>query len=607
MWPILITVLLLQATYIDLYKDGSTLLAQGKLLEAETRLVESLNLKPDYVPTLKALAKVYEKRRRYDEAIEKYRMILNISPRDISARAHLADLYSWIGDYENAIVTYRTAVNMDPHNPGLKTGLAKVMRWAQRYDEAEGLYRDVLQQDPDNYEALKGLGKTLAMEGDFPGAIDAIDRAIELYPYSAELYKEKGTILGWQRNYKEALMALEKAIELSPEYVNAYRTIGDIYYWMRDYGRSIESYKKAASLERDNIENYLLLARVYRTIGKDRLAEESVKRALRISPDDIRALNMLNEIRDKGQYGLLEGTVNVIHTSGFIFTLILIFYIYRSKKRMLKRRHMAYLYFTNLVLPFLVVITFGTYIGRDFLHGWIDGDIMEDLAETFLFFSLGTSFLALLWTEKRSKEFDKSVVLAIGAHPDDIELGCGGVLLKARDSGASIYGLTFTRGEKGNGKNGNRENELKRAAKFMEMDNSWILEFPDTELKNHIKEIKNAIEEKIRETGANVIFTHTPLDIHSDHQAVFEATKEAARGLSIISYEDVSTSREFVPNYYVDISEYIEDKVKLISFHKTQGDKTYMDPDVIRGRAAHRGLQCGVSYAEAFRVYRLLR
>ncbi|MFQ5586805.1 MAG: PIG-L deacetylase family protein, partial [Thermodesulfobacteriota bacterium] len=97
------------------------------------------------------------------------------------------------------------------------------------------------------------------------------------------------------------------------------------------------------------------------------------------------------------------------------------------------------------------------------------------------------------------------------------------------------------------------------------------------------------------------------LDIHSDHQAVFKATKEAARHCSILCYEDVSTPREFVANYFVDISGYIEDKLKLITFHKTQELKTYMDPEVIKGRAAHRGLQCGVTYAEAFSIYRLLR
>jgi len=81
----------------------------------------------------------------------------------------------------------------------------------------------------------------------------------------------------------------------------------------------------------------------------------------------------------------------------------------------------------------------------------------------------------------------------------------------------------------------------------------------------------------------------------------------AARNISVLCYEDVSTPREFVPNYFVDVTGYIEDKMKLITFHKTQENKTYMDPEVIKGRAAHRGLHGGVQYAEAYRIHKLLR
>jgi len=608
MLPLLLAIFIIQGTYLDAYKAGIDLLNKGKLKEAETVLVEASSMKPDHIPTLKALADIYEKRKQYREAIEKYKKIVRLSPRDVSALSHLGDLYSWTGDYENGIVIYRRAIQIDPQNLGLKTGLAKIMRWAQRYDESESLYLEVLQKDPGNYEALKGLGKTLAIKGDFPLALKIIDKAIKLYPYSAELYKEKGTILGWQRNYQEAVRALKEAIKLSPEYGAAYRTLGDVYYWMKDYIHAIGAYKKAASIEHDNIENYILLAKTYRAMGQPGLAEEAIKRALRINPDDTRALNMLNEIRGRDGYALFEKAGNILHTAGFIFTLMLVFYIYKRNKRTLRKRHKLYLYFTNFMIPGLVVLTVGAYVGKNVLSTWIAGETVEDLAETLLFFSLGISFIILLKTQKRvSREFGRSVILAIGAHPDDIELGCGGLLLKAKDSGARIYGLTLTRGEKGNGKNGNRAEELEKAARFMEMDGFWIYDLPDTDLKNYIKEMKEIIEKKIKETGAELIFTHTPIDIHSDHKAVFEATKEAARHVSIISYEDVSTSREFVPNYYVDITDYVDDKIKLISFHKTQGDKTYMDPDVIRGRAAHRGLQCGVSYAEAFRVYKLMQ
>ncbi|MDP2689733.1 MAG: PIG-L deacetylase family protein, partial [Deltaproteobacteria bacterium] len=260
-----------------------------------------------------------------------------------------------------------------------------------------------------------------------------------------------------------------------------------------------------------------------------------------------------------------------------------------------------------ILLPALVVITFATFLGKDALTRWLDTTMVEDVMEAVLFFALGVSFLALLWTERRSQKFTNFVVLVVGAHPDDIELGCGGYIMKVKDGGGSVYGLTMTRGEKGAEDAKMREAELGRSARFMELDGFWQMDFPDTRLDTVVSEMKDSIEEKINETGATMVLTHTDIDIHADHRAVFESTKVAGRRISIMSYEDVSTPGEFMPNYYADITDYIEDKMKLVSLHKTQGGKTYMAPEAVKGRAAHRGLQANVQYAEAFKVYKLLR
>src|SRR4029077_10136689 len=110
-------------------------------------------------------------------------------------------------------------------------------------------------------------------------------------------------------------------------------------------------------------------------------------------------------------------------------------------------------------------------------------------------------------------------------------------------------------------------------------------------------------EDKITELRVRTVVTHSPHETHGDHIAVFEAAKEAARKCSLLCFESISTPKEFVPNYFVDITGYLPDKISAIGTHKTQGAKFYMDPELVRGRAAHRGLQAGVPYAEAFWVY----
>lgn len=607
MFSLLVGAYLLQATYIDLYNEGHMLLGQGRAKEAEVLLHDSASLNPDYAPALRDLAESYVKLKNFPEAIDQYKRVVELDPRDISARGHLAELYSWTGNYDRSVVTYRDALELDPKNKNLLNGLVGVLRWSHRYEEAERLYREVLGSDAENHEALKGLGKTYSMTGDLTRAVEVLEKAIALYPDDSELHKDMGTVLAWQKDFKKAIASLEKAVELFPNYADAYRTMGDVYSWMRAYKQAEESYKKAIDIEPDSVENHILLAKLYRKTEDRKLAEDEVKAALRLDPTDTSALDLFREIRNEAKYSIVKLLSEIFEITAYAIVFIIVVSVSRTKRRILRRKHRAYLCLVSYALPAIVLLTLVSYIGENYLSVFFNATFLEDLSEAALFFAFGLSFLTLLWSENRSKEFSKTVILAVGAHPDDIELGCGGFIMKAKDSGATVYGLTMSRGERGARENGNREAELRKAAKFMELDNFWVMDFPDTGLKDCVTPMKDAIEEKIKETGATVILTHTAIDIHSDHRAVFDATKVAARSISVLCYEDVSTPREFVPNYFIDITGYISDKMRIIGFHRTQEDKNYMNPEVIKGRAAHRGIQAGVEFAEAFRIYKLLR
>ena len=608
MYHILLTIFLVQATYLDLYHEGQILLDKGDIKGAESVLTKAAFMNQGHVPTLKALAEVYAKSKRFPEAINQYQRIIQMNPSDSEARGRLAELYSWVGNNDKAIVVYKEAIELDKNNHHLKTGLARVLRWSRRYDEAEQLYNEVLKDNPDDHEALKGLAKVYSRTGDLSSAGSILDRAIRLSPNDAELYKEKGNALAWKKEFSGAIEALQKAISLSPDNPDIHKTIGDVYFWLKDYQKAVESYKKAEAIEPDNIENHLMLAKIYMAAGRSRLSEEHLKIALKINPFNAEANKLTNEIKNNRGYFFIKTFGEAAELFIHLFVFALVIYAYKRKKRILKRRHKAYSYFVNFVLPALTIITFSIHFGSGIFSRWLNIELFHNLSESFLLFALGISFLTLLWVEQKSKEFKEAAILAIGAHPDDIELGCGGFIMKAKDSGAKVYGLTLTEGENGHSGNGNRKQEAEKTARFMEMDGFWIKDFKDTGLKENIPAIKNVIEDTIKETGATIILTHTGIDIHSDHKAAFEATKEAARNAAtILCYEDVSTPKEFVPNYYADVTDYIDDKLKLITFHKTQKDKTYMDPSVLKGRAAHRGLQSGVSYAEAFRIHKIVK
>jgi len=260
------------------------------------------------------------------------------------------------------------------------------------------------------------------------------------------------------------------------------------------------------------------------------------------------------------------------------------------------------------VVPGFLVLGIAAHSIRGMPWSWFDARLLGAVSDVVLLLGLGLAFVAALRLEPKVREFAGEVVLALGAHPDDIELGCAGLILKLKASGARVYGLTMTRGEKGTDRLGQRELETKKAAEFLGLDGHWVLDFPDTGLQEKIPLLKGVIEAKIKELGATMVLTHTDVDVHGDHRAVFAATREAARSVrTVLCYEDVSTTDQFSPNFYVDITHYIDDHLRACAFHRTQERRSYMDPQVIQGRAAHRGMQIGAHFAMAFRTLNMVR
>jgi LmbE family N-acetylglucosaminyl deacetylase len=198
-------------------------------------------------------------------------------------------------------------------------------------------------------------------------------------------------------------------------------------------------------------------------------------------------------------------------------------------------------------------------------------------------------------------------ILAIGAHPDDIELGCGGLLLKAMKEGHSIFMYTLTRGS-ASGDPVQRAYEQIEAAKFIGADAMWIDNFEDTKLSLNVELIQH-IEWAVNSTHPDVIYTHPLGDTHHDHRAVAEATLEAARFVpNILSYE-MPVTRDFKPHVYYDISDVINDKIELLNVFLSQKHKMFITSNATKGLAQYRALQSRlhpfVTAVEAFEVLKL--
>lgn len=194
-------------------------------------------------------------------------------------------------------------------------------------------------------------------------------------------------------------------------------------------------------------------------------------------------------------------------------------------------------------------------------------------------------------------------ILAVGAHPDDVELGCGAALIAHRARGDEVAMLVLTHGESGPQAESSRMEEQREAARILGAALFWG-GFRDGAVPDDRSTVA-VIERVLRETGADMLYTHVPRDTHQDHRAAGAASLAAARGASrVLMYETPST-RRFAPTVFVDAAAHLEGKLAALRAHMSQVLKNRMvDLDAVRAQARYRGFQARLRHAEGFETDR---
>jgi LmbE family N-acetylglucosaminyl deacetylase len=196
-----------------------------------------------------------------------------------------------------------------------------------------------------------------------------------------------------------------------------------------------------------------------------------------------------------------------------------------------------------------------------------------------------------------------SVILAVGAHPDDIELGCGGTIRAASVSGKKVIAVFLTKGEK-SGDPQLREAESKRALGILGVNEVFFGDFPDTEIPSSHKGVE-FLERIYDSFKPDAVLTHTLHDTHQDHRQVSCLSLSAFRNAPrLLGYETPRATGSFSPNYFVDISGYVSCKWDALKCHLSQSDKRYLAYESMVNLASFRGNQAGLVSAEAFEVIR---
>jgi LmbE family N-acetylglucosaminyl deacetylase len=194
-------------------------------------------------------------------------------------------------------------------------------------------------------------------------------------------------------------------------------------------------------------------------------------------------------------------------------------------------------------------------------------------------------------------------ILAIGAHPDDIELGCFGALARFHSEGAEVALLVLTDGEDG-GPSPERRRETIDAAALIDAEVTFG-GLPSAEVYLRPRDAIASIERIHAAFNPDVVITHTRTDQHQDHRAVAEATFSATRRWPgrMLCFDSTRGMNQFNPTYFVNIDGFLPDKLKAISIHATQAHHHYMDERAVVAEAESWGRRLGdQGVYEAFEV-----
>lgn len=208
-------------------------------------------------------------------------------------------------------------------------------------------------------------------------------------------------------------------------------------------------------------------------------------------------------------------------------------------------------------------------------------------------------------------------ILVIAVHPDDETLGCGGTLLKHKARGNQIHWLICTNVSEDSKYFKKREREIHQVAKTYNFDTTNNLQLKTTRVDEYsMSELVGKISQVIQDIKPDTLYLPFKNDVHSDHRRIFEAAYSCTKSfrypfikqiymmetLSETEFAPSTKEDSFIPNVFVDISEFMDKKLRIMKIFESEiGDHPF--PRSARNMlalATLRGATAGCEYAESF-------
>jgi LmbE family N-acetylglucosaminyl deacetylase len=203
--------------------------------------------------------------------------------------------------------------------------------------------------------------------------------------------------------------------------------------------------------------------------------------------------------------------------------------------------------------------------------------------------------------------FSGKRICFIGAHPDDIEIGCGALIAHIADK-TSVKCVTLS----DNQKNPALKNVITEHHNSMQIlgvapDNIVVKEFETRRFPYFRQEILEYLISLNHDYHPDVVFVHTKADIHQDHATVTEEALRAFRGTTVLGFDVIRSSYGFFPNFLVEVNQAdVDKKIAALSAYHTYDSKYYFEPEVTRATLIRHGALAERKYAEGFDILRVI-
>ena len=198
-------------------------------------------------------------------------------------------------------------------------------------------------------------------------------------------------------------------------------------------------------------------------------------------------------------------------------------------------------------------------------------------------------------------------VCFIGAHPDDIELGCGALIAHIAKS-TEVLCVTLSNNQK-NPMLTDVVDEHYRSMAILGVPKDHVIvgEFETRRFPHARQEILEYLIQLKQTFHPEIVFVHTKADLHQDHGTVTEESLRAFRGISVLGFDVIRSSYGFFPNFLVEVNEAdVTAKLSALAEYRTYADKYYFKPEVTRATLTRHGALAEREYAEGFDILRVI-